>query len=136
MTFVEKLVELTAELDIESNVLPYAFAIEHLNAKGYMDYVYFTRKYKVYGSVSDFRKAVLQVLGTDLFTYEEPTEYVTEEEFFEHYEFGKFPNVAWWIPYLAKATGKAVRKQELFTWVVSTSTKSTARPNYVTDSYN
>lgn len=126
MKFSDKLIELVDEYDLDGPHLPYGFAVEHINEKGQMDFAHFIRKYKVYGSVKDFCSAVELVFGTLQFTYDVPTDTVTKEEFLEIYEFGKFPRVMDWIPYVAAEKGKLILREDLFAWVLSTSAPSKA----------
>jgi len=124
MKFEDALIQLADEYGIFGTEVPYTFAVEYLNDKNQIDFAYFTRTHKTYGSVKDFRKAVISVFGDTEFTFEEPTEVVTKEEFLNEYDFGKYPKVIKWVEHFAKTKGKMLRKQDLFTWVVETSAPS------------
>lgn len=103
-------------LDKEGNLAPH-LAEEYLH-NGQLDLQYVQRVTESRTTQPKFNSLINSELGTVKFNNEAHVCEVTKQEFLEHYDFGKYPNVRSWIGHIHRVTGRLLTKDKLYEYIL------------------
>lgn len=92
---------------------------EYLTPEGWLDRYYICKVKGIHLSTPTFRKGVKQVLGNVVFNKTSVESNISKEEFLALYKFGKLPDIRSWVGYVYNKTGKVVKREDVFKWVLS-----------------
>ena len=115
--FERKLVELKEENFVDGVLNP-AICAEYLTDQGMFNIRYLERVLDTKLYDTEVHLFVMNLFGQNIFDIDHVTNQVSEEEFLEHYEFGKYLSVIQWVGYFREAHKKVLTKEALFSYIL------------------
>lgn len=94
-----------------------AFAEEYLTEEGEIDFRYIARKHDKRWTAAEAKRHLMHYFGKLKFEQPKAVDSIMYDEFKDHYEFGKYPDVRGWCTELYRLTNKVITRKTLYEYI-------------------